>query len=507
MTPRERNVHSRVRARPPATADPDLPRPSKVPPAKLPVHPGCHQSRIGPDGNVETPADAWVGRQAPPRTRIPDGDLTSSAPTDEEPPRRERQLGRLLTVGKSQRTSWDARAGAQPKHQDPPRSAISHRQRLATGAERESRGTSTWAEGPPHGRRAHVPDPHPPVGRPSSESTPGIVEDGPLEVAGLRQRSARARLGVPDHDSRSGLVSTARCLGRAHIARRQDSVATEGEFVRNFRIQLSRPLQRRGRPLGVRQRPQADASVAGRGGEVDALRVKRRRGTRGHGGRQVGDPLEPWHGREPVDQGSPGLAGVESRCLEPQQHAQAALVLAEDVGLRHELERQSSTGLLFGPTRVVLRQRLLPARLLGVAYRDDPGHADQQQQHAQHGDDRAAQPDDPAVVADVDALEVLGRHTVHRRRELRHGLAEAAVAQVESFGRACPPQVQMPRLFAEPADQARWHRRGQLAVEITPSRIPHPLPPGQDRQQPVQRMTGQPVLDLAVDPGRLSRLG
>ena len=106
---------------------------------------------------------------------------------------------------------------------------------------------------------------------------------------------------------------------------------------------------------------------------------------------------------------------------------------------------------------------------------------------------------------DVLTFELVLRDAVHRRSQIRHRQAKLTVAEIQIRLRSRPPHIQVARLRDEgPAQRVRDRRRRRR--EITDARVPVPRPVRDHWEQVIDRLHGEPVRDLPVDPLRLRGL-
>jgi hypothetical protein len=104
------------------------------------------------------------------------------------------------------------------------------------------------------------------------------------------------------------------------------------------------------------------------------------------------------------------------------------------------------------------------------------------------------------VLPEVLSFEVLLALSVDGSRQVGDGVPEPLVRQLETVLTPSPAQIEDARLLDEYTSQRRRDGGGLVEVEIAGSIVPGPLTLGDDEQDALGRLRGDPVLELPLYP-------
>lgn len=169
----------------------------------------------------------------------------------------------------------------------------------------------------------------------------------------------------------------------------------------------------------------------------------------------------------------------------------------EGLLLRPGLVRHGNSGLFLGHRPLGVG---LPTLAVGVYGCGSCCHCQQRQRDPR----RPRRPHRPPMLTHLLGLQVVFRHTPHRRRHIRHHPPKTRITQIQLHLIPSPTQINPPRLLRERRQQRRRNRRPR--TNRTRRLIPHEPTLGQHRQNPLRILVLQPIRHLPVHPRRLRRI-
>src|SRR5439155_10872402 len=135
---------------------------------------------------------------------------------------------------------------------------------------------------------------------------------------------------------------------------------------------------------------------------------------------------------------------------------------------------------------------------------DADRRGEKQDDESDHGG--TGKPDRTTMAPDIFGLELVFGHAMYRRGKLGYGLSEARMPEVELSLVARPTKIEMPGFLLKPSEECGRQSRREWRVVVLARSGPNQQAVGNDRQDALRIPVLAPVLDLAIDPRRGSRL-